>query len=376
MTERELREIKRRFRPEKSNIPKIVGCIVNQNKVIVSKISQGLSYTDSAAAEKLLAVMKKTLCGSIGTNLTDISFSTKAVSDGEEHKLLMELRKSRLSDDAVLEKFYSKVVESVNFEESYAILLANDLYDVFTKSADGESSDSNEVFSYIVVAICPIKNSPETLAFRETDSLFHICGTTAELLSPELGFMFPAFDDRKTNIYNALYYTRSIAESYGEFTKNIFGSEPPMPPKAQKAAFSDCLVSSLGEECTLQVIRSIHKQTEEMKEAHKESKIPEPLTVTKSTVKLMLENCGVEEEKIEKATTEFENAFGINAEISPKNIISSNKFEVKTPEISIKATPEGRDLISRQTINGSDYLLIKINGGVEINGISLSNDTE
>ena len=65
MTEKELREIKRRFRPEKNNIPKIVGCFVNSNKEIIARISQFIGTSDSVVSEKLLGVMKKTLSGTL-----------------------------------------------------------------------------------------------------------------------------------------------------------------------------------------------------------------------------------------------------------------------------------------------------------------------
>ena len=300
MTEKELREIKRRFRPEKSNIPKIVGCFVNGNKQIISRISQSIGPSDSVVSEKLLGVMKKTLSGSLGTNLTDISFSTKQVSESEEHKLLTELVKSRLGDEDLLEKFYTRVTESVSFDSNYVILLASDVYDVFSYGKDGEESGSSEVFSYIICAVCPVKSMPEALSFREADSLFHTLSASALLASPELGFMFPAFDDRKTNIYNALYYTRSIAESYKEFTENIFASEPPMPPKLQKATFNGCLTDALADECSFEVVRSVHAQIGEMLEAHKESRDPEPLMITKETVKSVLAGCGIDNEKIKE----------------------------------------------------------------------------
>ena len=89
MIEKELREIKRRFRPDKNNIPRIVGCFVNENKEIIAKISQTVGTSDSVVTEKLLSVMKKVLSGSIGTNLTNVPFSTKQVTDSDEHKLLM-----------------------------------------------------------------------------------------------------------------------------------------------------------------------------------------------------------------------------------------------------------------------------------------------
>lgn len=372
MTEKELREIKRRFRPEKSNIPKIVGCLVNGNKQIVTKISQSIGFGESLASEKLLGVMKKSLSGTLGTNLTDIAFTTKQVSDGEEHKLLMELLKSRLGDGEVLDRFYNKVIESVSFESNYAILLANDNYDVFSYGNDGEESGSSEMFSYIVCAICPVKNLPESLSFREADSLFHTVSESAVLASCELGFMFPAFDDRKTNIYNALFYTRSLEESYPDFKRNVFDAQPHMPPKAQKATFNECLAEVLSEECSLEVVRSVHAQFGEMVESHKESRDPEPLRITKETVKTVLAGCGVDGEKIEKIDTVFDESFGKGAQLVPKNIVTVNKFELETPEVSIKVDPEHRDIISTQTINGVKYLMIRVTGGVEVNGINLN----
>ena len=374
MTEKELREIKRRFRPERSNIAKIRGCFVNENKAIIYRISQPMEFSDSAVSEKLLGSMKKVLSGSIGTSLNEISFSTKQVLESEEHKLLMRLRETRLADDAALEDFYKNVIESLNLESNYVILLANDIYDVFGYGKDGERSESSEVFSYLICAICPIKNLPEVLSFKESDCLFHSLAASGILGSAELGFMFPAFDDRKTNIYGALYYTKSLSENYPAFTERIFAAEPKMPPKAQKAAFSDCLSASLGEECSYDVVRSVHAQISEMIEAHKEAKIPEPLTLTKATVKTVLENCGIEESRLEKISEAFDESFGVNAELSPKNIISTGKFELKTPEVSIKVDPEHRDLIKTETINNVKYVMIRVDGAVEVNGINITID--
>ena len=374
MTERELREIKRRFRPEKSNIPRIVGCLVNGNKQIVSKINQSIGVSESDVSEGLLNVMKKTLSGSLGTNLHDVKFSTKQVSESEEHKLLMELRATSLKDADVLDRFYSKVIESISFEGNYVILLANDIYDVFTKSRDELESDSSEVFNYIICAVCPVKDTPEAISFKESDCLFHTASLPSVLASPALGFMFPSFDDRKTNIYDALYYTRSIADEYPDFCKNIFTAESPMAPKVQKETFAGCLSEVLSEECTLDLVRSVQSQISEIVEAHKESKDPEPLTITKATVKTVLENCGVAEEKIEKLGEALDESFCTNASLTPKHVVTYNKFELSTPDVTVKVDPEHRDLVSVQTVNGEKYVMIRVTGCVEVNGINVKTD--
>ena len=372
MTEKDLREIKRRFRPEKSNIPRIVGCFVNSNNQIISEISQPIEFSDSVVSEKLLAVMKKTLSGSIGTSLTEISFSTKEVLEGENHALLMKLRSSSLSDKETLTQFYTKVTESVHFEGNYVILLANDVYDVFSRGSDGEDSSSSEQFSYVVCAVCEVKSVPEALCFRETDSLFHTATAASLLSSPEMGFMFPAFDDRKTNIYGALYYSRSVADNHPDFVDAIFSKKAPMPPKQQNATFNECLAEALEDECDLDVIRSVHTQISELIETHKDSKNPEPLTITKATVKTVLEGCGIAEEKLEKLDAKMDESFGVGAELSPKNIVNVKKFELVTPDVTIKVNPERKDLITTETIGGVKYILIRATEGVEVNGINVN----
>lgn len=371
MTERELREIKRRFRPERSNIPKIVGCFVNGNKQIIARISQSIECSDSVVSEKLLSVMKKTLSGSLGTNLCEISFSTKQVLDAEEHKLLMKLRDSELKDTESLEGFYSAVIEAVDFEDNYVILLANDIYDVFERNKESGERESSERFSYIVCAVCRVKSATEGLCFREADSLFHTVSASSLLSSPELGFMFPAFDDRKTNIYGALYYSRSISENYPEFVDKIFGKKAPMTPKLQNVTFNECLADVLSNECDFEVVRSVHAQISEMVEAHKSAKVDEPLTVTKATIKTVLEGCGIGEEKAEKLGEALDESFGINAELTPRNIVNTKKFELKLPDVTIKVNPERRELVSTEVINGVEYILIRATEGVEVNGINI-----
>ena len=374
MTEKELREIKRRFRPEKGNISKIVGCFVNESKQILAHISQFIGFEDSIVSEKMLAVLKKTLSGAIGTSLTDIAFSTRDTTESEEHKLLFALVKSNLNDKELLSRFYEKVIESLSFEGNYVILLANDVYDVFSKAKDGEIDDSREVFSYIVCAVCPVKNHAEALSFRESESAFHLLSPSGILCAPELGFMFPTFDDRKTNIYNALYYTRSLEENYADFVKSVFAKTPSMPPKTQTATFGACLREGLGEECSYDAVRAVYTHIDAMVEAHKETHDPEPLVITKETVKSVLSDYGVEQERLAEVERAFDEGFGQGATITPRNALKRGKFEIETPSVQIKVDPEHRELVTTRQIDGVKYVMIRAEGGVEVNGIPIDID--
>ena len=101
MNEREISEIRRRFKPDKSNISQVRGCYVNDKGEILTQFTQSVNLMLEDEKEKVLAVLKKALSGTLGKNLTDISFPTKQVMEGKEHKLLMTLRDSGLSGGTV-----------------------------------------------------------------------------------------------------------------------------------------------------------------------------------------------------------------------------------------------------------------------------------
>lgn len=137
MNEKEVAEIRHRFRPDKSSITHIRGCYVNEKREIVSEFVQSLALTSQEDSEKFLTILKKTLTGTLDKNLINIEFATQQVIQGEEHKLLMALRSSSLGDDAAIHELFQKIIQSVTIEGSYLIMLAHDAYDVPYRSKDG-----------------------------------------------------------------------------------------------------------------------------------------------------------------------------------------------------------------------------------------------
>ncbi len=371
MNDKELREIRRRFRPDKSNILKIKGCLVNSEKTIVSQFSQPMAACSQEESEKLLSIMKKSLSGALGVNLMDLEWNGTQAMESEEHKLLLEIRKSNLDDEELLAKFYDKVINSVTFEGSFVILLGADNYDVFSYSSDGEKSDSSEMFSYFICSVCPVKPLNAGLYFRQFDNTFRAIEEHTMLQNPEMGFMFPSFDNRSANIYGSLYYTKDIGNTHPQFVNNIFGLEAPKSAPVKKDDFKSCLKETLEEECDFSIVRSVHNQISEMVEEHKNSKEDEPLKLSKQTFKTVLEYCGVDGDKVEDFGNKFEDRFGKNAQVAPKSIVDVKKFELTTPDVSIKVNPDRTDLVSTQTINGVKYILIRASEGVEVNGINV-----
>ncbi len=374
MTEKEVAEIRRRFKPDKNNITKLRGCYVSDKKEVMSEFTQSVSLLSLEESESLFKILKRTLSGSIGKNLNDIEFSTQQVSDSEEHKLLMHLRETELQDEDAVKALYEKIINSYVTDENYLILLACDVYDIPTKTKNDEELDdaSEEVFTYFLCSICPVKLTKSGLGFSALDNSFRNIGADMAINAPEVGFMFPSFDDRSTNIYNALYYTRSTTENHKEVADAVFSTVIPMPAEEQKETFRHLIAETAEQECSYEFVQSVHDHLAEMIEEHKNNKNPEPLILGKKEVKRVLENCGASEEKIASFDEKYDTGFGERTELHPQNIIDPKQFEVKTPDVTIKVNPERSYMLETRVINGVKYIMIRAEEGVEVNGVSIN----
>ena len=269
--------------------------------------------------------------------------------------------------------FYQKGIETVSLDSSYLILIGCDSYDVPFKSKDDEAQAdaSDEIFTYLLCAICPGKQTKPNLHYIPESKEFHDGGMQNIVSAPELGFLFPAFDNRATNIYNALYYTHSPKQSHEAFVEAVFNTPIPKPAAEQKKSFEALLTTTLDEDCSLDVVQTVHDQICQRIELHKESKIPEPLLVSKADVKEVLSSCGVSEEHLAKFSVDYDEAFGFEAELHPKNIIDDKHFEIRTPDVSIKVAPDRTDLIETRVIGGGKYIMISAEEDVEVNGVNI-----
>jgi len=373
MIDKEVGEIRRHLRRERSNITQIFGCYVNDNKEIITEFRQSTGIMPENESDKYFALLRRTLSGSIGRNLIDITFKTSQVADSPEHKLLMGLRDSKCNDENLRAELYKRIIDNVILEGNYLILLCCDTYDVPFKSKDDahQSDRSEEVYTYILCTICPVKETKPNLHYVPEEKLFHDGAMNQMVSAPALGFLFPAFDDRATNIYNALYYTRDVKNAQEALIEALFQAPIPKPAAEQKKTFEALLTTSLGEACSMDVMQTVHEELCQRIEMHKESKIPEPLLVSKEDVKEVLSSCGISEENLSKFSVDYDEAFGFEADLHPRNIIDNKHFEIKTPDVVIKVDPARSDLIETRIIGGIKYILICADEDVEVNGVSI-----
>ena len=368
MNEKEVGEIRRHLRRDRSNMTAIYGCFVNDNKEIIAEYRASTGIMSENESDKYFGILRKALSGSVGRNLIDLTFKTSQVAGSPEHKLLMDLRESKLQDDELRQSFYQKIIDSIVLEGNYLILLGCDTYDVPFKSKDDfqQNDSSDESYTYLICAVCPVKQTKPNLHYVPEEKTFHDGAMNQPVAAPEVGFLFPAFDNRSTNIYNALYYTRNTKENQA-----LFNTPVPKPAAEQKKCFEALLTTSLGDECSMDVVQTVHEQLCERMELHKESKVPEPLLIDKEVLKDVLTSCGVSETGVSTFSVQYDEAFGFEAELHPKNIIDSKHFEIHTPDIAIKIDPSRTDLVETRVIGGVKYIMINADENVEVNGVSI-----
>lgn len=373
MNEKEIGELRRRLKPDRHPVSRVYGCYVNENKEIISTFEQPMGLLTEEEGEQYLTLLKKVLSGGVGRNLIDIAFTTRQVADSEEHRLLMALRESQLRDEESRRRFYETIIPTLELESNYLILLAHSAYDVpFRSKTDALERDrdgSEEVYSHILCSVCPVKQRKPGLSYDHDQQTFHMERGDWLVSPPQLGFLFPAFDDRSTNLYNALLYTKDLGDSHEEFVDAVFRTRVPKPAEEQKSTFESILSDALEEECSMEVVQTVQDHLCGMIEAHKESRVPEPLTIRRGEVEEVLENCGISEVHMAKFNVAFDSEFGVDQPVSPRNIIDTRRFQVKTPDVVIQVKPEAADLVETRVIDGVKYILIRAEESVEVNGV-------
>jgi len=370
MLEKEIAELRRRLRFDKNNMDTLCGCYVNEKKEIITTFRQSMPAMGQEENEKYLGLFRRVLSGNAGKNLIDLSFTNEQVLTGEEHALLRKLRDTGLSDIEAVDAFFKKVIESLQIDGNYLILLAHDVYDVPSYGKDGEKTDGSEtMFSYILCAVCPIKLTKPALRYDSFRSLFHSQDADQIVASPELGFLFPAFDDRCANLYNVLYSTRNMADNHEELVNALFGAPIPLPADTQKEAFGGVLAGTLEEECSYDVVQTVHDTLLARVEAQKEQKDEPYIPVTKQELKDTLADCGVSEEKVESFSRQYDASFGETTALCPRNLVGNGNMELKTEDVTVRVDAAHSDLVETRLLDGKPCIIIRAEGQLTVNGI-------
>ena len=371
MNKKEVLEIRKQFTPENCTITRICGCYVDGEKNKKTELKEAFLSLPEEEMFKYFAIFRKALSGTVGKNLLTMEFPLASEEAGGTQDFLMQLRASSLKDENLLEEFYDKIIENYYSVENYLILLIHAVYDIPGKSSDGEEmfDASDEVYDHILCCICPVTLSKPGLSYDEESNAFHtrICDRVVNM--PDIGFLFPAFHDRSTDVHSLLYYAAKPEELRMEFVEPVLGCNLPLSAGDQKETFQTIVEETLGDACDYEVVKNIHEKLNEMIEEKKDE--PDPVVLDRAEVKRLLEYSGVEEEKLSSFEEKYEEAAGTDTCFVASNVANTRQFEIKTPDVVVKVSPDRMDLVETKVINGRKCLVISLDNCVEVNGITV-----
>ena len=372
MNKKEISEIKKLFTTTHCAVTRICGCYVDAEKNQKTKLKEAFLSLPEEEMFKYFNIFRKSLSGTLGKNLVQMEFPLEQEASGGTQEFLLQLRNSQLRDDALIEEFYQKVIENYIDPENYYIILIHGPYDIPARASDNLEMDdaSDYVYEFLLCSICPVKLSKPGLHYNADANTIENLIQDWIVEAPDIGFLFPAFTDRNTDIHNLMYYSKKPDVIQTDIINNLLGCRIPLSAKTQKETFQTIIEETLDNTCDFETVMAIQENLNEMIEERKED--PEPLTLDKYEVKRLLADSGVENEKLE----EFDDLYASvvsdeQAGFVASNVASTRSYEIRTPDVIIKVSPDKAQLIESKVIDGIPYLMIQATDQVEINGIAV-----
>lgn len=406
---KDILELKKRFKKDHCTFTKVCGCYVNGEKNTILKFRETFLNLDEDDYFKYLEIAKKVLSGTVGNNILELNFEANKEFKSEAQTSLLSLRNTQLKDDTVLDEFYQSIINNYDYTGNYLILLFHDAYDVITKTKDNQKIDeSEEVYEYVLCAICPVSLSAPGLRYFEEENEIKSRIRDWVVNPPVNGFVFPAFIDRSSDVNSVMYYTKNAKDTHPELMENVLGCPSKQTATIQKEAFQSIIKDSFGadekkaEKIFMDVQENLNAMVEEYNEMYDDTDC-EPISLKDTDIQNLLIDSGIPQEisnDIEKSYVEI---FGddiplaenlIDAKILKANeqrrkeedlkkqvkmletkleevqkeVAISNKSEetienddTSEYDVVLQVKPEKVSQIKSQIIDGQKYLVIPIN---------------
>lgn len=344
MNRKEILELKKRFTKTQCTFTKVCGCYVTSDKSIAVEFRQGFLNLPEEEFHKYLDISKKVLSGGVGNNLLQLEFPLDENYQSEKQGFLMQLKRSALKDDQLLRDFYNSIIDSLDYGGNYLIVLFHDIYDVMTKTSDNLKLDeSEEMYEYILCAICPVERSDAALGYFEDEQKIkaRIRDWIVEL--PMLGFVFPGFTDRSSDVNITMYYTKNTKEPHEEFMEEVLGCKSKRTATLQKDTFQSIIKSTVnmddGE--SDQVFRDVQDNLSAMIEEYNEiyeDSDAEPITLSMDKVRDLLADSGVPSGTAAKIEATYKQVFGdeppLAETLMDKKIVKANAQKKKEEQLT------------------------------------------
>lgn len=316
MRKKDILELKKRLKKDYCTFTKMCGCYVNGEKNVILKFRETFLNLEEDDYFKFLEIARKVLSGTIGNNILELNFPLNEDLINEKQVSLMQLKNSKLKDDSILDDFYNSIIDSYDYTGNFLILVFHDAYDVITKTKDNLKLDeSEEVYEYVLCAICPVSLSEPGLRYYEDEHKIKARIRDWVVNPPTNGFVFPAFIDRSTDVNSVMYYTKNAKDPHPELMEKALGCSSKQTATIQKETFQSIIKDSLDadEEKADKIFMEVQDNLSAMIEEHNaiyEDTDNEPKTLTNKDIQNLLIESGVPEEVTTKIEESYVESFG------------------------------------------------------------------
>ena len=364
MNRKEIAEIRRLFSPEYCPITRIAGCYVDADRGKHILPSRPFLTLPEEEMFKYFAILKKLFSGKIGKTIHNISFEETEASQTCREFLLSNIVRERLKSSEEIEWFYDSIIESYETSDSYCILMIHGAYDIPRGTKDGIALEdaSEDVYEFVLCAICPAKLAKPGLSFDLEDNEIRERIRDWLIEAPAAGFLYPAFNDRNQDTESVMYYTKRQSDRDDKFIRNVLQCEIGKSASEQKEEFAEIVQETLAENCTFENVKGIYQELDEILEEQKctlEDNMLEPDFIQKK----------LNENGAKAYAKEIEARLG--AGVFASNIADGKKIEIKTDIATIQVQPEAIDSVKIRTVDGKQYLIIPALD-MAVNGIKLT----
>lgn len=391
MDKKSIGELRRRLKKDSCTFTKMCGCYVNDSKNKVIKLDEIFLNLEDEEYYKYLEIAKRVLSTNVGNNILELDFPLEEEQPGGHQQFLLGIKKSGLKDQGLLDAFYDMVIEKYDSLGNYLILLFHDVYDVMTKTTDNNKLDeSEEVYEYIICAICPMILSKPGLGYNKSDMRIGTLNREWMVGMPETGFIFPAFNERSSDIHSVLMYTADSKNPHNELIQDILGCREKLTFVQKQNVLCDMVSDVTSEDDLKEVMESVNIELAQISDSEPET------VVNEENIKSALTYAGIEENKADKIGKEYITAIDkdelpllgdiipnkavkavkdnnekvlLKEEIKELNRKIAQAYDTEGSDIIIKVNDEKRELIRQEDIDGETYLVIPIsqNDSIKIN---------
>ena len=374
MNKQGIRELNKVFSKTNPKIDKLRTFYIDSDKNIVSELDAWITSLDEQEMFKYLEVFKTCLTGKFGANLFNVSYSAKD-SMGEnnlQYKKLFGFSRDGINDNEKVAEFVNCVIKNYENAGRYLIVLGHGVYDVPKRGTDKALLDESEdVYRFVIGAICPVELVREGLCYNVDNQGFEIFMKDWAVKNPESGFLFPAFNDRQEDVYEALFYTKNPEVIHIEFVENVLGTHIGKTNVEYKTLYNELIEESLDVNCNYQNVNLIRDHlTENAKNAEYDSTA---YVIDKQTILDAMESAEINEECQNKFSELFDEKMKDDdfKEIPGHAVIDTNKVEIESDDFKLTINQDSSELFNTRVIDGKEYLLIPVTNNIRLNGIAL-----